>query len=205
MPAEGETVVEERAQRIVESAIELAEKGGFEAVRLRDVAAHADVALGTLYRRFASKEDLLVAALEMETAQLVRRVLRRPPTGERRLDRVIAFFAMATQGMCRRPNLTRACVKAAAAGEPRLAQRVGAFHHRMEALVVGALRDAFYDPDGEVDPAVSDEERRLATLLNRLWFACLVGWSGGLYDESSVVEQMTEFGDVVFHGPREGA
>ena len=40
--------MEARAQRIVETAIELAEKGGFEAVRLRDVAADAGVALGTL-------------------------------------------------------------------------------------------------------------------------------------------------------------
>ena len=37
--------MEERAKRIVETAIELAEAGGFEAVRLRDVAAHAGVAL----------------------------------------------------------------------------------------------------------------------------------------------------------------
>ena len=54
--------MEEKARRIVESAVELAEKGGFEAVRLREVASHAGVALGTLYRRFRSKEDLLLAA-----------------------------------------------------------------------------------------------------------------------------------------------
>ena len=35
--------------------MELAEEGGFEAVRLRDLASHADVALGTLYKRFRSK------------------------------------------------------------------------------------------------------------------------------------------------------
>ncbi len=58
--------MEERSRRIVESAVELAEKGGFEAVRLRDVASHAGVALGTLYRRFRSKEDLLLAALELQ-------------------------------------------------------------------------------------------------------------------------------------------
>ena len=39
--------MEDRSRRIVETAIELAERGGFEAVRLRDVAAHAGVALGT--------------------------------------------------------------------------------------------------------------------------------------------------------------
>ena len=60
-------LLEERARRIIETTIELAEQGGFEAVRLRDVAAHARVAMGTLYRRFHSKEDLLVAALELET------------------------------------------------------------------------------------------------------------------------------------------
>src|SRR5262245_25646057 len=55
--------VDDRTRRIVDTAIELAEKGGFEAVRLRDVAAQAGVALGTLYRRFRSKEELLLAAL----------------------------------------------------------------------------------------------------------------------------------------------
>ncbi|MGH0031401.1 MAG: helix-turn-helix domain-containing protein [Myxococcota bacterium] len=57
--------MEERSRRIVGAAIELAEQGGFEAVRLRDVAAQANVALGTLYRRLRSKEDLLLAALEL--------------------------------------------------------------------------------------------------------------------------------------------
>ena len=35
---------EDRALRIIATTIELAEQGGFEAVRLRDVAAHAGVA-----------------------------------------------------------------------------------------------------------------------------------------------------------------
>ena len=33
--------MEERAERIVQSAMLLADKGGFQAVRLRDVAAHS--------------------------------------------------------------------------------------------------------------------------------------------------------------------
>ena len=58
--------MDERARRIVETAVELAEKDGFQAVRLRDIAAQADVALGTVYRRFKSKEDILLAALGLE-------------------------------------------------------------------------------------------------------------------------------------------
>ena len=54
---------EDRGRRILKVAVELAERGGFDAVRQREVAAQAGVALGTLYKRFASKEELLMAAL----------------------------------------------------------------------------------------------------------------------------------------------
>ena len=80
--------MEERARRIVETAVELAEKGGFEAVRLRDVASHAGVALGTLYRRFRSKEDLLLAALELQIGKHEQLVERRPPQGASALERL---------------------------------------------------------------------------------------------------------------------
>ncbi len=61
-------------ERIFDVAIELAEEGGYDNVRQRDVAARAGVALGTLYKRFRSKEDILSAALERETAKLERRM-----------------------------------------------------------------------------------------------------------------------------------
>jgi acyl-CoA synthetase (AMP-forming)/AMP-acid ligase II len=75
------TELDERAQRIVDTAIELAAADGFAAVRLRDVAASAGVALGTLYKRFASKEEILVAALEQESEKLLARLGKRQPEG----------------------------------------------------------------------------------------------------------------------------
>ena len=77
---------EERTRRIVATAVELAEEGGFEAVRMRDVAAHAGVALGTFYKRFRSKEDLLIAALELESERLGRRLYLRYLRSSRRLE-----------------------------------------------------------------------------------------------------------------------
>ena len=44
---------------ILDAAAELAAHGGFDEVRLRDVAAKAGVALATLYKRFPSKEAAL--------------------------------------------------------------------------------------------------------------------------------------------------
>ena len=53
-----------RIRRVVDAAIALAERGGFDAVRLRDVAEASGVALGTLYKYFRSKEDILLFAVQ---------------------------------------------------------------------------------------------------------------------------------------------
>jgi AcrR family transcriptional regulator len=182
-----EQKIEERARRIIESTIELAEEGGFEAVRLREVAARAEVAMGTLYRRFHSKEDLLVAALEQETRGMEERVRRRPPKGATASERAVSFFVIATRGMMRRPNLSRAMLRAAAAGEPALARKVGLFHDMMRRMLVGALRGRPVLPG---DETMSDRERLLGDVLNQIWFAVMVGWAGGLETQSSINERM---------------
>ncbi len=177
--------VEERARRIVETAIELAEEGGFEAVRLRDVAAHAGVALGTLYRRFRSKEDLLLAALEQEIAGHEVRVSKSPPEGSTPLARIASFFQITTRALCRRPNLARALVRSVASGEPELTQKVAAFHTRMELMITRALRGK----TGASGTDPTERERQLAYVLQLVWFASLVGWAGGLHGQQAVVDQ----------------
>ncbi len=181
-------LVEERALRIIETTIELAEQGGFEAVRLRDVAAHAGVALGTLYRRFDSKEDLLVAALELETRALAKRVTERPPNGATPSERVIGFFSVATRGMLRRANLSRAMLRASTAGMPALAAKVGVFHDLTLRMIVGAMRGEPIGPDDPV--AFGPGERLLGEILNEIWFARMVGWAGGQQTQASINEHM---------------
>lgn len=193
----GATDLELRSQRIVESAIELAEQGGFEAVRLRDVAAHAGVALGTLYRRFRSKEDLLVAALDRESAALERRVLQRLPDGDTHLDRLTSLFGLITRGFCRRPNLARALLKALVSGDPDLAQQVGRFHERTERLVVASLRGS--DPQTDGAPT-SEAERRLAWNLNLAWYALIIGWAGGVHTQAAVIEKTRDATQLMLEG-----
>ncbi len=202
-----------RARRIVTSAIDLAEKGGFEAVRLRDVAADADVALGTLYRYFRSKEDLLIAALTLEVEQLEKRMHSRPPVGATPQERLSVFFRTATKGMCRRPRLARAILRAAASGDHELAEKVAAFHTSITNLIAEALRaeGASSNGAGRIEEpeaaatqteAVETGERvdRIAMLLDHVWFASLVGWAGGLHAQSDVIDQMTTAVEVVLRG-----
>lgn len=175
--------MEERTRRILATAVELAEKGGFEAVRLRDVAADSGVALGTLYRRFRSKEELLLAALEVEIEDLRSRFGRRPAEGGDALERLEAFFRLTTRALLRRPNLARALLRSLATGEPTLTPKVADFHETVGALIVTAVRGPGASPRSEP----STREREVSFALQQVWFASLIGWSAGLHPEEEIV------------------
>ena len=66
-----------RRERIVQGALKALQEQEYERIQIRDVAASAGVALGTLYRYFSSKEHLYAAVLR-EWAAFGRPRLSRP-------------------------------------------------------------------------------------------------------------------------------
>lgn len=185
----------ERTQRIVDAAIKLADEGGFQAVRLRDVAAEADVALGTLYARFKSKEDIMLAALQGELGQLSTVLADFPPEGEGAAERVGNFFAVASRALFVRPNFARAVLRSVASGEPDVAAKVLNFHQAITELIVTAYRDERFGQTPSEAP--TEAEQKLCFLMQQIWFSVLVGWMGGLHDEEAVIEMMVEYAHVV--------
>lgn len=182
--------MEERARRIIESAVQLAEEGGFEAVRLRDVAAQSGVALGTLYNRFRSKEDILVAGLELEAGKFEELMAVHPARGETPAERVVYFFTLATRAMIARPNFARAVLRAVACGVPDTAEKVLRHHGRITRLVAASMRGETLDPERPAELAADEEQ--MGFLLQQIWFAALVGWMGGLQDVEGVIAHMTQ-------------
>ena len=75
---------EARRRRILHASAQLASRGGFDAVQMREVAESSQVALGTLYRYFPSKVHLLVATMQDQLQHMHGRCARRPPTGRGR-------------------------------------------------------------------------------------------------------------------------
>jgi AcrR family transcriptional regulator len=176
-----------RHRRIVDAVVELAEKGGFEGVRLRDVAEVSEVALGTLYKYFHSKEDILLFALTEELEKLEMALSTHPVDGTSPLARVTRFFERATRGMTYRPRFARAMLRAMASGDVQVASKVAGFHSRMTRLIVAALRGKPVDLSRELDATTSTErEREVAFILQNVWFAALIGWAGGLHPTRDV-------------------
>lgn len=174
--------MEDRRQRILDATVELAEKGGFEAVRLRDVASVSGVALGTVYRHFRSKEDLLVGALSREMEALQVAIRRRPPKGDTPLERALAFFRAANRGVLSRPNFARAVIRALATGNPEMHEATASFHDGNTALIAESIVGG---------KTIGARDQQIASVLQNVWFASLVGWTGGLFDQSGVMERVS--------------
>lgn len=185
---------EPRTRRIVEVALRLAEEGGFAAVRLRDVADQAGVALRTLYKRFSSKDELLFAVLEHELLRVEARLRLRPPRGHTAVSRLRDLFERLTEVLCGRPNLGRAVVRAMAGGSPQLAAKLGGFHGRVDALIVAAIHGRTDVPAAE---QLAAPYLRLGALLQHVWFSSLVAWSSGVRSPEEIALAVTDAAALV--------
>ncbi|MCB9666401.1 MAG: TetR/AcrR family transcriptional regulator [Alphaproteobacteria bacterium] len=175
-----------RTDRIIEVAMQLAEQNGYDAVRLRDLASLADVALGTVYRRFSSKEDILAAALAKMVGHFYEAVTVAPVPGDTPHERVAVFLELATQFLSERPKLAAALLRAVASGDKDIATRVTSYKDTMTSLLVLVLRGQLTD----VPP--TPNELLAARLVQNLWFAEMVGWTGGLHSPEQAMDHVHE-------------
>ena len=154
-----------RRERVIKSAMALAAEGGYDAVQMRDVAAQANVALGTIYRYFSSKDHLLAATLVEFSRDLQTRVERRAPRGSLPADRVVDVVRRAMAAIERQPRLGKAMVSAISSPDPAVSE----CQAEMSAIMVELLSE----PMGDVDPA---RRLRIVSVLSHVWFSSLLGW-----------------------------
>ncbi len=158
-----------RRGRVIEVAMQLGREGGYDAVQMRDVAAQANVALGTIYRYFLGKDHLLAAALVEWVRDLERRVVLRPPRGDTVAERMADILGRATVAMERDPLLSAAVVTALSHPDPQVAdcqQEVTVVMTRIQAVAFPADFD-------------EDLRQRINSALGHVWFASLLGWVNG--------------------------
>ena len=173
-----------RRSRVIDAALELAAEGGYDAVQMRDVAGRAQVALGTIYRYFSSKDHLL-AACQVQLWQAQAESLQlRPPAGANAVDRVVSLLTRAMRGAETEPTRTAALVTASTSPDPAVRECQAEMMAIMDDVLLAAMTDAGKD---HVDPVRSEE---IAVTLRQIWFAWLLGWVNGWNDAATVSRQL---------------
>jgi AcrR family transcriptional regulator len=181
--------------RILEATIELATAGGYEAVKQRDVALKSKVALATVYTRFASKDVLLAAALELDNRRWMIELRKRPLRGRTPLARVTKLFEHMTELWLERPQLARASLRAATSGDHEAMLRQMIAQQRINLIIVDALRGPRQAPELRREPAL-----RVATVLTMVWFSNLTAWAAGIIDEAMAVDIVRQSAEMLLHG-----
>jgi AcrR family transcriptional regulator len=168
-----------RRQRVVDAAMSLALEGGYDAVQMRDVAARADVAMGTVYRYFISKDHLLAAALVHWVEQLDTRLAQVPAQGDTVGARVIEVLDRALRAMGRQPLLVGAVFTALASPDPAAVESQQQVAIVMESIITRAIGEP-------APPDLSDRAR----ILGHVWYSALVGWVNGWSNMSRVHDEL---------------
>ena len=169
-----------RKERILAAATALAASGGYDAVQMRDVAADAEVALGTLYRHYSSKDQLLLSALAEQAATLRDRLVSRPPQGSTPAARVADVLCRASRALERQPNVTRAMLTAMSVADTDTTGIKHEIDETLRAIVADAV-------DGTPVANLDD----IVWVLGSVWFAELTSWSNGIPRDRPMTEGLT--------------
>lgn len=161
--------------------MDLGLEGGYEAVQMRDVAARADVAMGTVYRYFTSKDHLLAACLVHWIEMLDARLGQQPARGAQPAERVLDVLDRALRAMARQPRLVAAVFMSLASPDAAAVQCQQQITELMEGIITRAIGDP-HPPD------LADRAR----IIGHVWYSALAGWVNGwstiarVFDELSV-------------------
>ena len=172
-----------RRANVMAAALVLATEGGYDAVQMRDVAARAQVALGTIYRYFGSKDHLLAECLLESWHETERRLAERPLVGATAAERVTDLVDRFMSGIERSPDLAAALVTASSSPDPAVRDCQRRQMEIEDAVLSGAT--------GDPDPVRAGARARTLRLV---WFATLLGWVNGWHDLATV---RAEFADAV--------
>lgn len=158
LPAAGPVAVEElpayqlaRRQKIIDAAHALLEKQEYEQIQVRDVAATAGFALGTVYRYFSSKEHLYAAVLQSWGTGFDRRAKRRAALNDP-LERLEVRMRSVLAAFDKRPQFFRVLMLLLSSSDPNANALITQFRDAIEGLVQADLAEL--DPENAADDAV---------------------------------------------------
>ncbi|WP_330291428.1 TetR family transcriptional regulator [Streptomyces sp. NBC_00576] len=167
---------EARRRRILHASAQLASRGGFDAVQMREVAESSQVALGTLYRYFPSKVHLLVATMQDQLEHMHGTLRKKPPTGETAAERVAETLMRAFRALQREPHLADAMVRALTFADRSVSPEVDQVSRQTTAIILDSMGLGEGGPGGGHP---TPEQLSAVRVIEHTWHSALITWLSG--------------------------
>ncbi|MFI7240930.1 TetR family transcriptional regulator [Streptomyces qinglanensis] len=161
---------EARRRRILHASAQLARRGGFDAVQMREVAESSNVALGTLYRYFPSKVHLLVATMQDQLQQMHATLHKHPPEDTGAAARVAATLMRAFRALQREPQLADAMVRALNFADRSVSPEVDTVSRLTTAIILDAMG---------LQDQPTPEQLSAVRVIEHTWHSALITWLSG--------------------------
>jgi AcrR family transcriptional regulator len=177
-----------RRQRIVDAALALLRERDYDQIQVKDVAEAANVALGTVYRYFSSKEHIFAEVLVTWAAGMGTNISRHPLKGGTDAERLTEVFHRSVRAFQRQPSLARLVATLETSSDPYATEILNRLSQTTNPVYLDAIQDL--DPDTAAR-VVHVVDAVLATSL-RTWTAQRAPISRVYNDLSNAIELLLE-------------
>ena len=170
-----------RRDRIVDAGLSLLGERAYDKIQVKDVAEAANVALGTLYHYFSSKEHLFAEVLVRWAATLRTNISRNPLRGVTDAQRLTQVINRSVRAFQRQPSLARLVATLETSADPYATEILARLAQTTNDIYVEAIQD--------VD---RDTAQRIVTVVDAVLAARLRSWVAGRITIATVTDDLAD-------------
>jgi AcrR family transcriptional regulator len=170
-----------RRQRVVDGAFFLMRSRDYDEIQVKDVAEEANVALGTVYNYFSSKDHLFAEVLIAWAATLGPSISRNPLRGTSDVERLTEVFHRSVRAFQRQPHLARLVATLETSSDPFATEILARLGETTTKVYVEAIHD--------VD---DDTAQAIVRVVDDVLASGLRSWVAGHMPITEVYDRLTE-------------
>jgi AcrR family transcriptional regulator len=176
-----------RRDRIVDAGIALLGERDYDKIQVKDVAEEANVALGTLYHYFSSKEHLFAEVLVRWAGTLRTNISRNPLRGATDAQRLTQVLNRSVRAFQRQPSLARLVATLETSADPYATEILA----RLAATTNDIYLEAIHDVDRET-------AQRIVTVVDAVLASRLRSWVAGRISITAVTDDLADAIGLLF-------
>jgi TetR/AcrR family transcriptional regulator, cholesterol catabolism regulator len=170
-----------RRQRVVDAGLVLLADRDFEKVQMKDVAEEANVALGTVYNYFSSKDHLFAEVLIAWAESMGSGISRNPLKGRTDVERLTEVFHRSVRAFARQPQLAGLVATLETSSDPFASEVLARLGEATTSVYASAMHD------------VNDETARaIVRVVDAVLASGLRSWVAGHASIAEVNDRLTE-------------